>query len=247
MSDEKKRNLRFEHEWDSPSNSENEFTVEGEWDNRNAIFFAKMAVEEARKLYGPIFPRMASRYALEFESRMLKEKPPENIQGLEEVTNYIIANLDRYPNGCSALSYGIFKAESKLQGSTGAGAKRVAYGAMKSILESSGILNSVVGTTEDVFEAYKKFTDSVRSTKVVILTRVIRKENNQVVVVFHDCPFKEACRAFVDEGISRMIGGWECIALIIVNVGIEIITKNTLDYKLEEFDKPNCRGRVWEV
>nr|MDO8082112.1 hypothetical protein [Candidatus Freyarchaeota archaeon] len=230
------------------SSSENEFTSSGEWDNKNAVFFAKMAIEETAKLYGSIFTRMASKYALEFEVEKLKEKPPENIQGLEEVINYITANLDRYPRGHCALVYGIGKADYKLQGSSAAGSKRAAYGASKSIIGNSGILNSVVGTTEDVFEACKKWIAAVQSTKVMIPTRFIRGENNQVNIVFHACCMhKDACMALLEEGISRMIGGLECIILILINAGVEIITKKHFDYTLEEFDKPDCRGRIFEV
>nr|MDO8080963.1 hypothetical protein [Candidatus Freyarchaeota archaeon] len=229
------------------SNSENEFTIEGEFDSQTGIIFTKIAAEETAKLYGPIFKRMASKYALEFEAEKLNEKPSENIQGLDEVTNYVIANLDRYPGGLCSLVYGVFKADFKLQGSTGAGAKRAAYGAMKSIIMSSGMLNSIVGTTEDVFEACKKFTGTVKSTKVVIPMRLTRGENNQVTVVYPDCLFKEACRALLNEGLSRAVGGLECVALILLNAGVEIITKKTFDYMLDEFDEPECRGRVREV
>lgn len=77
----------------------NEFMVECETDSQNLLLAAKFAVEETAKLYGPIFTRIVSEYALKFEAEKLNEKPPENIQGLEAVTNYILANLKRYPRG----------------------------------------------------------------------------------------------------------------------------------------------------
>ncbi|MEX2724597.1 MAG: hypothetical protein Q6366_014835 [Candidatus Freyarchaeota archaeon] len=44
--------------------SKNEFFVEGEPDGQTITFVAKTAVEETAKLYGPIFTRMVSDYAL---------------------------------------------------------------------------------------------------------------------------------------------------------------------------------------
>jgi hypothetical protein len=227
--------------------SENEFPGSFEWDSRNAVFFTKMAIEEAAKLYGPIFKQMASKYALKFEAEKLKENPPENIQGLDEVMNYIMANLDRYPNGHCALVYSIFKTEYTLQGFSASGGKRAVYGAQKSIMENSGLLNGVVGTIEDVFEACKKVHETATLTKVAVPAHFIRVENNQVNIVFHpDCTHKDACMAFVDEGISRMVGGLECVILGLINAGVEIITKKHFDYVLEEFNTPVCRGRIWE-
>jgi len=70
------------------SNIKNEFSVEGELDSRTIVFVAKTAVEETAKLYGQIFARMVSEYALQFEAKKLGEKPPENISGLGAVTDY---------------------------------------------------------------------------------------------------------------------------------------------------------------
>ncbi|WXG42052.1 MAG: hypothetical protein WED07_15035 [Candidatus Freyarchaeum deiterrae] len=227
--------------------NKNEITVVGEFDSKTGIIFTKIAVEAAVKFYGPIFKRMASLYALDFESRMLKEKPSEDIQGLEAVNDYIIKNLNRYPRGHCSLIYGIFKAESKLQGFSGPGAKRAAYSSMKSILEITGMLKKYDGTTEDAFESCKRSTLIFDVTKIVIPMRFTRGENNQLTLVVHGCPYKEACISLVKEKLSRLVGGWECVSLMLINAGVEIITKKIFDYKLDGFNEPDCRGKIFEV
>ncbi|WXG39807.1 MAG: hypothetical protein WED07_03110 [Candidatus Freyarchaeum deiterrae] len=226
---------------------ENEFIQSGEFDNQNALFFIKSAVEETSKLYGPVFTRMVAEYALQFEAEKLKEKPPENIQGVDDVYNYITVNFEKYPQGYNSLIYGIGKAESKLQGFTAAGAKRAAYRAMKAIIEISGLLNNAIGTTEDALEAVTKVCDIGKAAKMTIPMRYIREENNGLTMVVPNCLFKDACLAFINEGISRMVGGSECVNLIIPTAGMELITKKHFDYKLEEFDKPECRGMIFEI
>lgn len=225
----------------------NEFIVKGEFDSKSGITFTKIAIGAAVKFYGPIFKRMTSLYALEFESRMLNEKIPEEIQGLDEVVDYITTNLDRYPRGHCSLIYGMFKAESKLQGFSGAGAKRAAYTSMKSILEITGILNKFVGTTTDALDSCKKASFIFDVTKIVIPMSLTQGEENQLNIVFHDCPYKDACTALANEKLTRLVGGWECVALMFINAGVEIITKKTFDYKLEGFNEPNCRGRIFEI
>jgi hypothetical protein len=178
---------------------------------------------------------------------MLNEKSSENIQGLDEVTDYITTNLGRYPRGHCSLIYGMFKAESKLQGFSGPGAKRAAYSSMKSILEITGILNKFVGTTNDAFESCKRASFIFEVTKIVIPMRLTRGENNELNLVFHDCPYKDACVSLVKEKLSRLVGGWECVSLMFFNAGVEIITNKTFDYKLEGFNEPDCRGKIFEV
>ncbi|MEM2146891.1 MAG: hypothetical protein QW279_16120 [Candidatus Jordarchaeaceae archaeon] len=224
-----------------------EFTVKGEFDSKSGITFTKIAIGSGVKFYGPIFKRMTSLYALEFESRMLNEKPSENMQGLDEVIDYITNNLSRYPRGHCSLIYGMFKAESKLQGFSGAGAKRAAYTSMKSILEITGILNKFVGTTDDAFDSCKKASFIFEVTKIVIPMSLTQGEGNQLNLVFHDCPYKDACVSLVKEKLTRLAGGWECAALMFINAGLEIIKKKTFDYKLDEFNTPNCTGKIWEV
>jgi hypothetical protein len=189
---------------------------------------------------------MVSEYALQFEAEKLKEKPPQNIQGLDQVTDYINANLNRYPRGYCSLLYGIAKADSKFWGSTGAGARRAAYSAMKSIFESSGLLNNMIGKTKDSMEAIYLNEKMNKELKTASPARYIRGENNQVIVVVPNCFYMDACAAIVKEGISRMIGGSECVFLIVTTVGVEIVTEKHLDYRLDKFKEDECRGKIFE-
>ncbi|WXG39808.1 MAG: hypothetical protein WED07_03115 [Candidatus Freyarchaeum deiterrae] len=189
---------------------------------------------------------MVSEYALKFEAEKLNEKPPENIQGLEAVTDYISANLNRYPRGYCALLYGIAKADIKFWGSTGAGARKAAYSAMKSVIESTGLLNSIIGKTKDPFEAIYTNEEINKELKTTSPARYIRGENNQVIVVVPNCIFMDACKAFAKEGISRLIGGSECVFLVVTDVGAEIVTEKHLDYRLDKFEEDECRGRIFE-
>jgi hypothetical protein len=228
-------------------NNGNEIIVESDADPTFAVSLIKIMAEDTAKLYGPIFTRMVSEYALQFEAEKLKEKPPQNIQGLEAVANYITRNLERYLRGYCSLLYGIGKTESILEGSSGPGSKRSAYSITKTILQSSGMLNNLIGTTEDIFEALDKFEKAQEATKTATPLRFIKGENNQVTKISNNCSFKDVCRALAKEGVSRLVGGKECVTLIAHTAAVEIITKKTFDYKLDEFDKPECKGRIFEV
>jgi hypothetical protein len=220
--------------------------VESEPDNQTLLLVAKTAAEETAKLYGTLFARMVAEYALKFEAEKLKEKPPENIRGLEQVTDYIIANFGRYPRGYNSLIYGIAKADIKFWGSTGAGSRKAAYSAIKSIFENSGILKGVIGATKDPFEAIYMTEKINKETKTASTAKYIRGENNQVTAIVPNCIYMDSCIAFLKEGISRVIGGSNCVFLIVTTVGAEIITEKHLDYRLDKLHESECRGRIFE-
>lgn len=118
---------------------------------------------------------------------------------------------------------------------------------MKSVLEGSGLLSSVIGTTEDIFEAIYKAQEINKAVKTAVPSREIRGENNQVIIIVPNCAYKDACEALLNEGVLRSVGGMECIYLIITNAGAEIITKKHLDYRLEEYGSSECKGIIFEV
>lgn len=226
------------------STLENECFIEGEFDRKTAIGFAKTAILEVAKIYGPIFTRMTTAYARAFLEEKLKEKIPEEIQGLDDITNFIVANLDRYPEGQCALIYGLRKTVNKLEG--GGDSRRAAYGAMKNLFESAGILKNVIGATENAYDALKMLP--VKEMKQVTRYHYIRgKERNEVTAIYSNCPYKDTCRAIMDEGMQRIIGGLQCIFLNCALATVEIVTRKSFDYVLEEFDTPDCKGRVFEV
>lgn len=226
----------------------NEIIVDGEPDKKIYVHLLKGAAEETAKVYGPIFPKMVIRYALDFEAKKLKEEPPENIQGLDDLANYLIQNLDKYPNGHCAIIYGIVKAESKLQGATGAASRGSAFSAIKGILDHSGVLNSVIGTTEDPFEAVDKFGEISKKVKTAYPERFIRAGEDRIIKILDErCPFRDACTAYVKEGITRIIGGVGCASMATHVAVVEIITKKKFDYKLEKSSEHECRGIIFRV
>ncbi|MEM2145981.1 MAG: hypothetical protein QW279_11515, partial [Candidatus Jordarchaeaceae archaeon] len=132
-------------------------------------------------------------------------------------------------------------------GSIAVASKRASNIAMKNILQSSGMLNSIIGTVEDPLEAMWKALELEKEAKTSVPGRYIRGNNNELILIFSDCPFQDACKAFIDEGITRIVGGLECVILITGAAEIEVVTGKNFDYRLEKFLEPECRGRIFEI
>ena len=118
-------------------------------------------VDRQAKVYGPVFYNLASRYVLEFESKKLGESVPENIESFEQVREYVVGNLDRYPHGYCALLYGLIKAEVSLQGGTGTSTRIATTSVAERERSEMGGVESAVSLAD----AMKKCYEGIRAAK----------------------------------------------------------------------------------
>jgi hypothetical protein len=80
-----------------------------------------------QRFYGLVFIKMMVRFAVEFEAKMIGDSSPPQVETIQECKEYIINNLEKYPDGFASIVYGIIKAENTLQGGTGAGVRTIAW------------------------------------------------------------------------------------------------------------------------
>jgi len=205
------------------------------------------AVKVIDSLFGPAFTRMISRYALEFESQKTGEEPPENILSVDEVINYLKERRERYPKFYNSLIYGIAKTEKMFEGSTASGAKNLASNAIKKMIEEVGLLNEVKGKIPNIYEALMRFIEITKSLKAASPQRIVKESEKVILLEMEGCPWKDACEAMEREGITRLTGDPECVVLIANSAGVSLVSGKPVDYKLEIFNEPNCKGRIFEI
>lgn len=213
-------------------------------DINTSLMVSKTTTEAVARMFGPVFTKNTIKYTLEFEAEKLGENPPENIETLEGAVEYIQKNIDRYPDGVCSIVYGMAKSERMLEGYSASGSKRMAFNAVKKVMEESGMLSSLQGSTDQIFDAIVKFHELNSLLKVIPPNRFVREENGAKMIV-KNCTCKDACRKLAQEDFSRIVGGKECIILINHCAAAEIITGKRCDYTLEKFDQPTCEGKIY--
>lgn len=130
------------------------------------------------------------------------------------------------------------------------------------MIEGMGLVKASVLMNEHILEIEKayftkllganfadvEFAVNKAKDKKVQRMKYIRVEGkNEAILEYSNCQYKDACLAVVKEGIKRPIGGFQCEQLFLDNVRIDIITGKHFDYVLDEFNKPDCRGRLFEA
>jgi len=215
-------------------------------DSKGLLNFLKMAVKEQENFYGAVFTKMVAKYAAEFEAKKIGDHGSAPIENIEQCTNYITANNDKYPDGFASIPYGIAKAEKMLQGGIGSGARTTAKDAMKRLAEKIGT-TTLYGKTTSTTEAWKKHLDFARMTHTIVEEINVNGDENSSLAKTEECHFSDACTALAQEGVRTVGGKTECIIGKIDSIMVEVVTHCTHDYELIEFNPPKCSFRMFKV
>ncbi|MHA1606137.1 MAG: hypothetical protein ACTSWP_01105 [Candidatus Freyarchaeota archaeon] len=213
------------------------------------LSFVKFAAEKMAETFGPTYKRLIIEYALKFESELLGERPPETIDDIEQLANYLLSRIEKHPKSYCALVYGMSKVDQLLQGGSGT-ARSVSASVLKKIFEDSGMLNQLIGSTANPYEALTKVEELLASIKANMPGEIVLQNlsNGNLRIIIRDCPYVDACKRMRSEGLWRPDGTPECYLLTRSTVIAEIITGKQYDYKVEELTPPErCSGYVHPI
>ncbi|MEM3525960.1 MAG: hypothetical protein QXV37_00975 [Candidatus Jordarchaeaceae archaeon] len=204
----------------------------------------KGAIEE-EKTYGPVFRDLYIKYALQYAAKKFGETPKGEIKTLDQILEFLVSISDRHPDALNAVVYSGSKAESELQGRSGAAARIGLMGLSKNLVrEPSGKERNV-----DVDQLLATYQKTLLQLEVANCEVGYRKNSDESVdVIWPNCHMKDGCRMAYDEGaLKRAIGGLQCLACAGMLQILKLLSGFDWDYELLEFDKPYCLARVFMV
>jgi hypothetical protein len=202
-------------------------------------------IKKAGQSLGPGYVQLAAKYSTEFFARKIGEETP-GIRDIDQALEYSSKNMKAFVNGYTAFAYGAMKAESTIQGATGAFARMVAKTATTEVFEKTGF-RKALGKASDSSEALSKYY-----TTLVKLGSMKQEDLNftgsdgVLELQVDNCPYADACIAAVEEGISRILGGHGCVRILSFATIIEVMTGKQQDYKLRNLSPPRCSGTILE-
>jgi len=208
-------------------------------DSKSLIGAIMIGVKEQENVLGPVFSARVIEYALQFLSGKIGGAPPESIENLDQLAEYLVSIADRYPTPNSALIYAQAKAENDLQGRVGATSRFGEIGFRKRFVEESnvekknidleGVIVNLVQTAIDAKFSPKEFGYRVN-------------ENETVDFLIPECFHKDGCRLAFKEGLlSRPDGRMQCSIISFLCQYFKLFTGYEWDYDCLEFDKPHCK------
>jgi hypothetical protein len=213
------------------------------FDPRSMTRLMMRTVKINEKLYGPVFPKIVAKAAVEFEANRIGDLNPPGIETMEDASKYIMENIGKYPDGFCAVIYGLAKAENFLQGGIGSGGRTTAKQSSLNFLMGSYARNSTNST-----EVYRMQISMAEQAGLLVGdAKEVSGDENSVTVLFEGCHFADACKAIAQEKIGKVSGGFECINARSGTASLEYSTKLAHDFEVTRFTPPNCIFRMFKV
>ncbi len=171
-----------------------------------------------------------------------------DFQSLDDLEKKLVEIADEHPAD-EALVYGIGKAESTNVGAAGVISRRVAKGAPKALVEEFGLTSQLSDSKNlhEVLSKYKALLVRIGQVKEedIILTSL---EDEQVDVKLGGfCPYMNACQSLNREGVFDIFGNVACVRTLIFAGIAEAIFRKSYDAKVEKYNPPNCRVKIFEL
>ena len=182
---------------------------------------------------------------MRYVAKKCGETPKEAIKTLDQLKEYLVSISDKHPDDFNAAIYGTLKAESDLQGKSGAAIQVGMIGSFRNLVEKPSFKERNV----DIDQLLATSQNTLIQLGVAHYEMGYRKnEDESADIIFPSCHIKPACRLAYDEGsLGRIIGGTQCVSCTGMCQFLKLLTGYDWDYELLEFDKPQCIARIFMV
>jgi hypothetical protein len=203
-------------------------------------------IKKAGETLGLGYMELAAKYSVSLFAKKIGVDPPE-VKDIDEALKYVSDNMNLFLNGYAALAYGAMKAESTIQGATGAFMRMVAKTSTQKTFEEAGFGKALgkVSTAPEALRTY--YTSLVKLGSMKQEDLKITESGDGLELHVDNCPFTDACIAAVAEGIPKILGGHECVRILAFATIMEVMTGRQQDYRLLDLSPPHCSGMIFEA
>jgi hypothetical protein len=214
-------------------------------DPKSIITAVMGGIKEEEKTFGSVFTAKCIKYTLKFIAEKIGEKPPEDIQTLDQLIEYLVSKSSIYPKPWCAAIYGQIHVEYDLQGQMGAGARVFGIGVSRFVEKKA--IEKVRGI--DLEGALFKLRQAALALKIAPKDHGYRiNADGSADMLWPDCPFRDVCEPAYYEGLLRTPDGkMGCGITTFVCQYYKTATGFEWDYERIETYKPYCIIKIFPV
>ncbi len=204
------------------------------------VIRAIIATLKSEPLVSPAALRLIVKHTLDYAQRNYGLNSVEGDIPLDELEKILVDAAENYQ--CEeALTYGISKGESLLEGTTGIVARRIAKRVPGMLVKSLGLTDVIKGSRDlyDSLSRYKNFLIKIGLIKDEDLI-LLNQEDKVYVKLGGRCTYMNACVALNKEGVHNVFGEVVCTRLITLAGIAETALNRNFDIKVTTYNPPNC-------
>lgn len=211
-------------------------------DSRALIEASMMGPKEGAKFFGPAYTPRFIKSALEFVSKKIGEKPPEDIKDLSQLTEHLVSISNKYPIPANAIVYAGIEMGNFFEGQLAAGLRVGTAPASRSIAKNLGSEQRKVDA-EGVLSQYRQ---TLIAMKIAHQELGYKINADGSVDILWKCYLWDACQSALDKGLlKRPDGGLVCVSCQFLCQFFKLLTGYDCDYDLLELDKSHCITRIY--
>ncbi|MBS7288774.1 MAG: hypothetical protein KIH01_08570 [Candidatus Freyarchaeota archaeon] len=211
------------------------------------VIKAVIATLKGDPLVSPANLRLIVKSTLEYAQRNYGFGAVDGEVSLDELEKMLLDAAEKHP--CEeALTYGIAKGESLIEGSSGIVARHVAKKVPGILVKSLGLHDLFKDSTDlyDCLSRYKNFLVKIGLIRDEHLV-LARQGSDVYVKLSGHCNYANACTSLNKEGVHNIFGEVVCTRLITLAGIAETALGKGFDIKVTSYNPPNCEGKIFEA
>jgi hypothetical protein len=212
-----------------------------EVDTETLMSFMTDMVKKEAETYGPVYLRLVAKNTCEFLAKKINDQSPPKPNTIEEANDYIMKNLNKYPDGLGAIIYGTTLAQNTLEGSIGAVSKPTYEETSKRLTASR---NS--GKSVNTAEAYRNQIEMLKGMHMLGSDQTVTGDGNSAIVKSEGCMFGDACKDIMKLGIRSRSGAFQCPLGRSAAISTEMATQTPHDYSIVDLKPPDCTFKIFK-
>ena len=214
--------------------------------NAKALIQAQVdGIKAQERVFGPIFIVRIVASVVDFIAQRVGERPPEEIKTLDQMAQYLLSKVEKYPTPYCAVMYSQHKVECDLQGKTGALSRVGDIGWQRNFAKTQAVGGKAVD--------FDRIVSDLRKASVMMKMSPSefgyrKNEYGGVDFIIPRCFYLDGCRQAFEQGLlARPDGRTHCDLGSSLCQFFKVATSSEYDYELMEAYKPRCIVRYFTV
>jgi hypothetical protein len=192
-----------------------------------------------QKVLGKDYMKIALRYMGSYLSSRTGQKPSA-LETVDDLRCYGLRVIDKIEDPQNAVLYGILEADRSYRASLKRGED--GFNKVAGLILDASLVGKEPLKISDIYDAAQKYFEYLKCIRVDVPTSYQKVDSDTINVIVSNCMYKDCCRTVHAEKLFRDDGTPFCWVLKMNGSGIFKLSEKRLDYRLLEFDTPNCRG-----
>ncbi|WXG42290.1 MAG: hypothetical protein WED07_16245 [Candidatus Freyarchaeum deiterrae] len=192
-----------------------------------------------QKILGKNYMRIALRHMGNYlYSRTGKR--PSTLETVDSFRDYGLQVIDKIEDPWNAVLYGFLEADRDYRASMRSGED--GFNKVVELVLDASLVGKECLKISDIYDATQKCFEYLNSIRVDVHSSYQKVDSETLNLTVSNCLYKDCCRTVQAEELFRDDGTPLCWILKMNCSGISRLSEKRTDYRLLEFDMPDCRG-----